>query len=87
MSMDQVVLDFDASAMTTLLKDPDEFAQEIKTAAVVQWHAEGRISQGKGAELLGTSRARFLDELYRRRAHAAQVDASELREELACLTD
>lgn len=47
---------------------------------------QGRISQGKGAEILDISRANFLDELYRRRVPAVQVDIDELREELLCLT-
>jgi predicted HTH domain antitoxin len=87
MTVSQIVLDFDADAMAAVRKGPQEFAQEVKTAAVVQWYAEGRISQEKGADLLGISRARFLEELYRRRVPAVQVDAQELREELACLTD
>ncbi len=84
--MTQIVLEFDAGAMSALRKGPSQLAEEVKTAAVVQWYSEGRISQGKGAEILGISRAHFLDELYRRRVPAVQVDTDELREELLCLT-
>lgn len=84
--MTQIVLDFDTGAMSALRKGPGQLAEEVKTAAVVQWYAEGRISQGKAAEILAISRARFLDELYRRRVPAVQTDIDELREELVCLT-
>jgi len=32
-------------------------------AAAVEWYAQERISQGKGAEIAGLSRAEFIDEL------------------------
>ena len=84
--MTQIVLDFDTGAMSALRKGPGQLAEEVKTAAVVQWYAEGRISQSKAAEILRISRVRFLDELYRRRVPAIQTEIEELREELACLT-
>ncbi|MFW5640099.1 MAG: UPF0175 family protein [Thermodesulfobacteriota bacterium] len=34
--------------MSALRQGPGEFSEEIKTAAVVQWYIEGRISQSKG---------------------------------------
>lgn len=85
--MTQIVLNFDAGAMSALRKGPDQLAAEVKTAAVVQWYAEGRISQSKGAEILGISRVRFLDELYHRRVPAVQADIDELRGEIKCLTE
>jgi predicted HTH domain antitoxin len=84
--MTQIVLNFDETALSALRKGPSQLAEEVKTAAVVQWYAEGRISQGKAAEIRGISRARFLDELYRRRVPAVQTDIDELREGLSCLT-
>jgi predicted HTH domain antitoxin len=84
--MTQIVLDFDAGTMSALRQGPGQLAAEVKTAAVVQWYAEGRISQSKGADILAISRSRFLDELYRRRVSAVQTDIAELREELVCLT-
>jgi len=84
--MTQIVLDFDPGAMSALHKGPGQLAAEVKTAAVVRWYAEGLISQGKAAEILGVSRARFLDELYRRRVPAVQTDIEELRKELGRLT-
>ncbi len=80
--MTQVVLDFGPADFSALRLGPDEFSQEVKTAAIVQWYAEGRISQSKASEMLGISRAEFLDKLYRRKVPACQVDIEELREEV-----
>lgn len=85
--MIQIVLNFDPGALSALRQGPDEFAQEVKKAAVVQWYAEGRISQSKAAEILGLSRSDFLDELYRRHVPAVQTDIQQLRKELECLTN
>lgn len=81
--MTQVVLDFDAGALSALRLGPKEFARETKVAAVVQWYAEGRISQSKASEMLGISRAALLDELFRRKVPACQVTLDELREEIS----
>ena len=80
--MTQVVLDFGPSDFSALRLGPAEFSKELKTAAIVQWYAEGRISQSKASEMLGISRAEFLDELFRRKVPACQVDIEELREEI-----
>jgi len=45
--MARVELEFDPSAFSVLRKSPEEFAEELKRAAVVQWYAEGRISQSR----------------------------------------
>ncbi len=81
-TVSQIVLEFEPGAFSALRKSPSEFAQEVKTAAVVQWYAEGRISQSKACEILEMSRIEFLDELYRRKVPACQVTIEELREEL-----
>nr|VFJ72150.1 MAG: Uncharacterised protein family (UPF0175) [Candidatus Kentron sp. FW] len=81
----RIALELSPGVMSALRKGPADLADEIKTAAVVQWYAEGRISQAKGAEILGVSRTRFLDELYRRKVPALQVDVDRFQEEMACL--
>ena len=83
--MTQILVDIDPGAMSALRKGPEELAEEVKTAAVVQWYAERRISQSKAAEILGVSRSQFLSELYHRQVAAVQSDIGQLREELACL--
>ncbi len=61
--MTQIILDFDAGAMSALRKGPGQLEKKVKTAAAVQWYTKRRMQQGKAAEILGISRARFLDQL------------------------
>jgi predicted HTH domain antitoxin len=46
-----------------------------------QWYAQQRISQDKGAEIAGISRAEFIDELSNRRIPVDQATFEELMEE------
>ncbi len=80
--MTQIVIEFEPSNFSVLRMGPKEFGAEIKTAAVVQWYAEQRISQSKAAEILGISRHRFLDELFRRKVPAIQATTDELEQEV-----
>lgn len=80
--MTQIVLSFDPGAFSALRLGPKEFSEELKTAAVVQWYAERRISQSKACEILGIGRTRFLDELFRRNVPAIQATAEEVRQEI-----
>jgi predicted HTH domain antitoxin len=68
---------------STLRKSPQEVARDVRTAAAVEWYAEGLVSQGKGAELAGLSRVEFLDELAKRKVPVIQMTIEELRAELA----
>lgn len=79
----QIVLDFEPSVFSALRLGPMEFSREIKTAAVVEWYAEGRISQSKATEILQITRLEFLDELFRRKVPVCQVTVEELREEIS----
>ncbi len=80
--MTQIVMEFEPSVFSALRLGPKAFGDEIKTAAVVQWYAEQRISQSKASEILGVSRVEFLEELLRRRVPAIQVTAEELAQEI-----
>ena len=51
-----VSFDFDASAFGALRLAPREFAHAMRLAAVVQWYAQGIVSQCKAAELAGLTR-------------------------------
>lgn len=66
-----------------LRKSPGEVARDVRTAAVVEWYAEGLVSQGKAAELAGLSRPEFLDELAKRKVPVIQMTVEELKAELA----
>lgn len=80
--MTQIVMEFEPDVLSALRLGPKAFGEEVKTAAVVQWYAEQRISQSKAAEMLGINRRRFLDELFRRKVPAIQVAADELEQEV-----
>jgi len=62
--------------------DEARFGREMYETAVVKWYDEGRISSGKGAELLGVARAKFLDLLLRHNVTPFQYTPEELAEEL-----
>lgn len=80
--MTQIVMEFEPSAFSALRLGPKQFGEELKLAAIVQWYAEQRISQAKAADMLGMSRSRFLDELFRRKVPAIQVSADERHQEI-----
>jgi predicted HTH domain antitoxin len=62
--------------------DDARFGREMYETAVVKWYDEGRISSGRGAELLGVSRAEFLDLLFRHKVSPFQYTPEELANEL-----
>ena len=81
--MANITYDLPPTAFSALRLSPSEFAQEMRTAACVQWYAQGLISQEKAAEIAGLDRAEFLEELFRRKIPACQVTFEELVEEIA----
>src|SRR5438105_11141201 len=54
------------SAIGTALS-PAEFVKEMRVAAALLWYSHGELSQSKAAEIAGTSRSEFIDELSHRR--------------------
>jgi hypothetical protein len=63
--------------------DTDEqFASAHRPAAAIYWCDRGMISQGKGAEIAGLSRADFLDVLFRAKVPECQVTVDELKGEV-----
>lgn len=62
--------------------DEVRFGREMFETAVVKWYDEGRISSGKGAELLGVSRGEFLELLFRHQVSPFQYSPEELAAEL-----
>lgn len=69
-------------ALSVLRRSPEEFGEEMKRAAVAKWYELGMVSQGKGAEILGVSRAEFLFLLSRYRVSPFQVDEEDLAAEV-----
>ena len=69
-------------SVASVFGNPDDAGKSILAAAVVKWFELGRISQGKAAEILGLSRADFLNLLASYRVSAWQYTEQELDEEL-----
>lgn len=81
--MSRVQVEFDSDVFATLRRSPEEIAREIRLAAAVIWYAQGRVSQGRAAELAGVSRAEFLDALSESGVAACQETLEDLDEALA----
>ena len=81
--MAKVTIDLPEGVFSALRRSPREFVDEMRIAAALLWYSQGEISQSKGAEIAGTSRARFIDELSRRRIPLMQATTDELREEMS----
>ena len=60
----------------------DDLPRAVLLAAAIQWYSQGLISQGKGAELAGLTRAGFLQALSDAKVDALQVTPEELKAEL-----
>lgn len=71
------------SAFSSLRQTPERFASELRLAACIKWYELGRLSQAKAAEIVGLSRAEFIDALRDYGVAAIQVDSGSLRQELA----
>jgi len=62
-----IPFDLPDGALSALRLSPTEFVREMRMAAALLWYSHGEISQSKAAEIAGTSRAEFIDELAHRR--------------------
>jgi predicted HTH domain antitoxin len=80
--MSTISIDLPETAFPDLGKTHINLGREILVAAVVKWFELGTVSQGKAAEILGISRAEFLEVLSDYRVSAWQYTKEELDEEL-----
>ena len=80
--MATVTFDVPEGALSALRLSPTEFVKEMRVAAALLWYSQGEISQSKGAEIAGTSRAEFIDELAHRRFPVVQSTPEELQNEI-----
>jgi predicted HTH domain antitoxin len=60
----------------------EELAAAMRLATAILWYQQGRISQGKAAEIAGMNRVVFLNALYEAGVEAIQVTEEELRREM-----
>ena len=82
--MRRITLEVPEEALAVIGKDPAQFAREVYETAVVKWYDQGRITSGKGAELLGISRTAFLELLFRHKVSPFQYTPEELAAEFNC---
>ena len=80
--MANVTFDVPEGALSALRLSPTEFVKGMRVAAALLWYSQGEISQSKGAEIAGISRAEFIDELAHRRIPVVQVTPEELQDEI-----
>jgi predicted HTH domain antitoxin len=74
--------------LPTAIGATDEaFARRTRLDLAILWYDRGWISQGKGAELAGLTRAEFIDELGRANVSAIQTSVEELRAEMEPVRD
>jgi predicted HTH domain antitoxin len=69
--------------MTSLGGGSDEqLGEAMRLATAILWYQQGRISQGKAAEIAGMNRVLFLNTLHAAGVEAIQVTEEELRGEM-----
>lgn len=71
------------SAFTALRRAPHEFAAELRVAGAMHWYQQGQISMERAAEIAGMELKAFLAELAHRKVDVFQVDAEDLKREIA----
>jgi predicted HTH domain antitoxin len=76
-----VTLEVPDDAVRLSGRKAEAFVHELFEARVVRWFDEGRISQGKAAELLGISRSQLFDVLSQYKVSPIQVSPDEYDQE------
>jgi predicted HTH domain antitoxin len=80
--MKTITLEMPDDAVALNWCSEDEFPGQLRLAAAIFWYDRGLISQGKGAEIAGLTRAEFIDALGRANVSAIQTSVEELQAEL-----
>lgn len=80
--MANVHVSFPENVLRTVRRTPAEFAADVRLAAALEWYRRGLVSQGRGAEVAGMSRAEFIQALSERKLDVLQFEPSELDDEM-----
>lgn len=78
-----ITLELPDDALAVLRVDRAAFGEALKQAAICKWYELGRVSQGRAAELLGVSRARWFEVLAAHGVSPIQSTPDELEDEVA----
>lgn len=81
--MPTLTMEMPESVFSALQTDTQEFSRQMRIAAAIKWYELGRISQNKGAEIAGLSRAQFIDALSESKVSPLQITPDSLSQELA----
>ena len=79
--MPTTTFDVPEGALSALRLSSTELVKEMRVAAALLWYSHGERSQSKAAEIAGTSRVVFIDELSHRGISVVQGTAEELQHE------
>ena len=82
-----ITLGMPENATTLDWRPEEEFPRQLRLAAAIFWYDRGLISQSKGAEIAGLTRAGFIQALSDAKIDALQVTPDELKAELARTLD
>ncbi len=77
-----ITLELPAQLLADYPGTHQEFVQDLRLAAAIEWFREGKVSQGKGAEIAGLSRWEFILALGRAQVDLFQETDEELAEEV-----
>ncbi len=77
-----VTFELPEDALSSVRKDPDHFARELRLAAAVKWYEMGEVSQSRAAEIAGLSRSEFIEALGRFEVSVFQYSVDEIAEEV-----
>lgn len=81
--MQTISIELPEKIFSSLRKDPQELAKEMRIIAAIKWYEIGEISQKNASEIAGLSRLEFINILAHYRVSTFQYTPDEIAEELA----